>query len=364
MGALVGRLLRSRGWRTWSRVGQTRGGILAAGIAFFGVFSLFPLLVLGFAVAGIVVGGNQRLQDEIVGLAVQALPGVIGRSADSDALVSAEELLATATSTTVVGLSAALGVLTVLYTGLGWIGALREGIRAMFEAPVMELDPVRAKLYDLAVLLTLGILIVATALVSVVTQAFTEELLQLVGLEGSAVGNVVTSSVAFVVVVGLNTALFTVLYRVLAHRSKAWREVAGGALLAAVGVAVLQVLVGVVLGNVGGGLGFLSAFVPVLALFVWLNLNARVMLLGAAWVAVGPTPEPGPSAAEVEAAEQAARALEPAPPLPPVLPARWTDRAVLGAGVVLGATSVALLQATGGALRAATAGLRRVARDD
>jgi len=366
IGGLVGRLLRTRAWRANIRVGQSRGGILAAGIAFFGVFSLFPLLVLGFAAAGLVVGGNQQLQDTIVGFATKALPGVIGRkdaSGATDALVSAEDLLAQATDTTVVSVSAALGVAALLFTGVGWIGALREGIRGMFEMPVMALDPVRAKLFDLAVLLSLGTLIVASALISVVTQTFTEEVLRLVGLEGSQVGNVVTGTIVFVFGVALNSVLFTVLYRVLARSTAPYRTIVGGAAVAAVGVTLLQVVVGYVLGNPGGGFGFLQAFVPILALFVWLSLNARVMLFGAAWVAVGPSPVAEAARVEAEAeADDADR--RPAPKLPPVLPERWTDRTVLGAGVVLGASAFALAHLAGGAARTAGAGLRSLLRSD
>lgn len=361
-GALVGRFLASRAWRSYTRVWEARGGILAAGIAFFGIFSLFPLLVLGLAAAGLLLGGDRRLQDTVVDLAARNLPGVIGREdaqGRTDALVSAEALLEQATSTSVVGWSAAVGVAVLLYTGLGWVSALREGIRSMFRMPVMALDPVRSKLYDLAVLLTLGTLIVASALVSVVTQTFAEELLRLLGQEGSRAGGLLTRALVLGLALALNTALFTVLYRVLARSSAPYRTIVGGAALAATGVAVLQVLVGLVLGRVGDGFGFLDAFVPVLALIVWLNLNARVMLFGAAWVAVGPSPVGG-SVASVEPVA----APGPRPPLPPVLPARWTDRAVLGAGLVLGATAVALVQVTGGALRAAGGGVRQALRRD
>jgi len=375
VGGVVARVLRSRAWRANIRVGQARGGILAAGIAFFGVFSLFPLLVLGFAAAGLVIGGNQRLQDTIVDFATQALPGVIGDGRQGggqrgdDALVSAQELLTQATDTTVLGLSAVLGVGALLFTGLGWIAALREGIRGMFEMPVMALDPVRAKLFDLAVLLTLGSLIVASALVSIITQTFTEELLRLVGLEGSQVGNLVTGTLAFLILLALNTVLFSMLYRVLARSRAPYRAVVGGAALAAFGVVLLQVLVGVLLGNAAGGFGFLTAFVPILALFIWLNLNARVMLLGAAWVAVGPSPaaEAERVEAEVEAdveAEVDDANRRPAAKLPPVLPERWTDRTVLGAGVVLGASAFALAHLAGGAARTAGAGLRSLLRSD
>ena len=76
-GTLAARFLRSRAWRTYTRSWEARAAILAAGIAFFGVFALFPLLVLGFAAAGLVIGGNQRLQDTIIGFAIDPATGML-----------------------------------------------------------------------------------------------------------------------------------------------------------------------------------------------------------------------------------------------------------------------------------------------
>jgi membrane protein len=76
----MARFLHSRAWRTYTRAWEARAAIMAAGIAFFGVFALFPLLVLGFAAAGLVIGGNQRLQDTIIGFATRSLPpNIVGR---------------------------------------------------------------------------------------------------------------------------------------------------------------------------------------------------------------------------------------------------------------------------------------------
>lgn len=369
VGALVGRLTRTRAFRANDRLGEARGPILSAGIAFYGVFALFPLLVLGFTVLGTVVGRDAQLQQTVIRLMNESLPGgVIGPG--DDAIVSAEDLLEQATDTTLLGLSALLGVGVLLYTGLGWIAALREGVRSMFELPPLPVDPVRAKLHDLAVMLTLGALIVASALATVAAQGFTEELLDMVGLQGSSASSIIPKVLVFTAGVLLNTLLFVVLYRVLGRATAPARTVVSGALVAAVGVALLQSLVGNLLGNVDRGLSFLSAFVPILALFVWLNLTARVMLFGAAWVAVGKTRRPAPETPAPAAAVQRSEAATPgrrrevAPPLRPALPVRWTDRAVLGAGVVLGASAVTLARLTGGALRAAGAGARSLARDD
>lgn len=356
--ALVGWVTRSRAFRANVRLGQARGGILAAGIAFFGVFSLFPLLSLGFTAVGVWLGGNDQVQQQLIAIVQSSVPGVVGER-EGEGLVTASDLLDGATDTTVLGVSALIGVLTLLYTGLGWISALREGIRGVFRLPTMQLDIVRAKLFDLVVMLTLGSLIVAAALVNVVTQSFSEQVLDLLGLDRTPVGRFVVSAVAVAGAVLLNTALFTVLYRVLARTPAPLRSVVGGALLAAVGVSVLQLGVGKVLSTVGDGGGLLgAAVIPILTLFVWLNLNARVMLFGASWVAVGEEPEADLSDYEVGERVPLPRAAA------PVLPRRWSDRALLGAGVVLGATALGGLRVVSGAARVAGDGVRNLVRGD
>lgn len=356
--ALVGRVLRSHPWRANERLGQARGPILSAGIAFYGVFSLFPLLTLGFTAVGLWLSDNESVQTQIIDYVNANLGGLIG-TGEGD-LVSAEELLAGATDTTTLSVSALVGLLTLLYTGLGWISALREGIRGVFRLPTMQVDIVRAKLYDLVVMLTLGTLIVVSALLSVTAQTLTGELLDLLGLQRTGVGGFVASTVVFLGTVVLNTGLFTVLYKVLARTTAPLRAVVGGALLAALGVAALQLAVGAVLGNVGANAGFLaSAAIPVLTLFVWLNLSARVMLFGAAWVAVGPHAE-----AEAYDPDEVPERSPLPRRSPPVLPRRWSDRALLGAGVVLGATALGAARVAGTAVRLAGQGVRGLVRED
>ncbi len=358
---LLDLLLRSRAWRANGRLAVARGNILSAGIAFYGVFSLFPLLVLGVTVFGQLLRSDERLQESVFGYARSALPGLIaaeGEQTSPGSLpLSPELVLDQGLDPTTVGLSALLGVAVLLFTALGWISALREGIRSVFRMPVMQVDLVRAKLFDLAVALTLGVLLVASAGVSVVASSIMDQLLRTSGLDGSGASQVVGRVLVFVTAAAVDTLLFMVLYRVLAGARPRYRGLVTGALLAALGVGVLRQLVSEVLGNVGGSFSFLAAFVPILALFVWLNLTARVMLFGAAWAAVGP------GNAEIDPA----RTVPERVPLPrqsaPVLPRRWSDRALLGAGAVLGASCLGLLQVSTGAVRAVGQGVRTLVRD-
>ena len=371
LGRLVGAVLRSRLWRANARLGRARGTVLAAGIAFYGFFSLFPLLAIGFAVLGWIARGNEQLQRDVVAYLQDALPvqGVFGSGAG--ALVDPSELVDTVTSEPVLGWAGLIAVGALLFTGLGWLSALRGGIRSVFLLPPLPVDIVRAKLMDLAVAPTLGLLVVASAVASVTANTLTEQLLGLVGLQESVVGSLTTRLVVVLTVGVLDAVLFVLLYRVLAHAGLPWRQLVSGAVLAAVLVGLLKLFAGVLLDGAADR-PVLAAFAVPVALLVWLNLTGRATLFGAAYAAVGAVPDAVPATAP--GAEPAAAAAAAAPAIgaqpvaaprarTPVLPERWTDRVVLGAGVVLGATGAVLLSGAGAAARAAGGGLRSALRD-
>lgn len=389
LGRAVGAFLRSRPWRANARLGQARGNVLAAGIAFYGFFSLFPLLGLGFALLGWVARGDEQLQGNVVAYLQNAVPvdGVFVESpSGQDPLVDPDALVRTVTSEPVLGWAGLLAVGVLLFTASGWLSALRGGIRSVFLLPPLPVDIVRAKLMDLAVAPTLGLLVVASALVSVTANTLTEQLLELLGLGDSGVGSVAARLVVVVAVGVLDTVLFMLLYRVLARAGLPWRQLASGAVVAAVLVGLLKLFGGVLLGGAADR-PVLAAFAVPVALLVWLNLTGRATLFGASWAAVGVAPEGVPSDARPGAAEgsQGAVAGEAAPAADarpsgarpvgarpvvvqrrtptPALPERWTDRVVLGAGIVLGATGAVLLSGAGAAARAATEGLRSATRD-
>ena len=363
VGRLVGAVLRSRLWRANARLGEARGTVLAAGIAFYGFFSLFPLLGIGFAVLGAVVGGDARLQADVVAYVEQAVPveGVFRGTEDGEGLVYVPDLVDSVTSGAVLGWAGVVAVGALLVTGLGWIAALRGGLRGVFRLPPVPLDPVRAKLLDLGVLLTLGLLVVVSAAVSVVANTLTDQILSTTGLGGSGPGELATRGVVLLTVGLLDAVLFVALYRTLADPGLSWRGLVPGAVLAAVGVGLLKLFAGVLLGGAADQPALAAFAVPV-GLLVWLNLSARAILFGAAYDAVGPVPQTDPAVEEVGPARvgDAGAVGTVVAERRPVLPGRWADRAVLGAGVVLGISAAVLLHGTAAAARTVGTGVRHL----
>ncbi len=183
MKGLLARLQRTHAWRAWQAYGKRRGPILAGGIAYAGLFSVFGAVVAGFSVFGLVLGSNGPLFDAVVRAVDDSLPGLLDVPA-GDGVIEPSSLV----DPNLVSWTGAIAFLTAVLAGLGWLDALREGVRAMAGLPPLEQNVVKAKLVDVGVLATLGLAVLASAVLSIGTGSAASWLLQQVGLEGGPVG--------------------------------------------------------------------------------------------------------------------------------------------------------------------------------
>ena len=152
------RIQATEAWRAWTRFGAARGNLLSAGIAFYGFFSVFPAVALAAAVLGLVLRGRPDLVDSITTTASSSLPGVIKTSAHPEGLIALS-----APSVSVVTISGLVGLVGLVLAGTGWVGALRDAIRAVFGMSGAPGNLVTVKLRDLGVFASLGLAVVVSA---------------------------------------------------------------------------------------------------------------------------------------------------------------------------------------------------------
>jgi membrane protein len=133
--------------RTAGRYQRQRGNYYAAGITYFTVLSLFPLLMIAFAVAGLVLSSNPDLLEELRAKIVENIPGSFGTQVN-DLVDQAVE------SRGAVGV---LGLLTGVYSGLGWMANLRAALTEQWEQKSPDGNWLMTKLSDLGALVGLGL---------------------------------------------------------------------------------------------------------------------------------------------------------------------------------------------------------------
>ena len=85
------RLKTTRVWSAWQRYGSANGDLLAAGVAYFAFFSIFPALALAFAIFGFVLQGRPDLIDAIADSAQhRRCPGMVKTAENPDGIISLE----------------------------------------------------------------------------------------------------------------------------------------------------------------------------------------------------------------------------------------------------------------------------------
>ncbi len=112
--------------RTQEHYSTVKAGQQAGAVTYFGFLSFFPILALAFAAVGWISGVYPDARDTVVKAIEEIFPGMIG---DGDSQISL------ATIEDAAGAAAGIGVLGVLYAGLGWLSSMRDALLIVFELP-------------------------------------------------------------------------------------------------------------------------------------------------------------------------------------------------------------------------------------
>lgn len=266
IGPLIARLMRTHAWRSYETLDRVKWTRLAAAITFTSFLALFPLLTVGAAV-GAAVLSKQQMQDLEHKLAAQ-VPGISGQL-DLSGLVDNA------------GTVGVLAGAALFFTGLGWVGSLRECLRAVWECEESPGNPVLLRLKDGGVLLGLG----GVALVSLGCSAFASAAVGWVvhraGLQG--VGGLLTALGFCIAVLADYVLLLYVLTRLPGVHPTRHRLLVG-ALIGAVGFELLKLLLSGYLQHVAAK-SMYGAFGTPIALLLWINFTAKLLLFCAAWTA-------------------------------------------------------------------------------
>ena len=280
--AVVAWVQRLKVVRVFTRYGQDRGPILASGMAYQALFAVFAALWAAFSIAGLVVRRDAGLQESIIGVLDEAVPGLIDDGSGAGAIDPAD--LTTASAFGAVGLIAFVGL---IFTALGWLGAARDSVRTLFDLPPSATNPILQRVFDLAIGLGFAALLLVAAGLSFAGTTATETVFAWLGIGADSVlGLVLSRSVTLVIAVLVYAVAMLAIYRVLAGIRLPWRILRGGVLIAGVGLAGLTVIGGLLLGGASNN-PFIASFAVVAGLLIYYNFVSQVILIAASWMAVG-----------------------------------------------------------------------------
>jgi membrane protein len=234
------------------------GPYLSALIAYYAFISLFPALLLLTTILGLVLAGHPGLEQKILTSALAQFPVVGGQLSTPRRLNGG-------------AVAVVIGVLGSVYGGLGVAQALQHALNTMWSVPRNSRpNPFAARGRSIVLLVLGGVGVLLTAGLTTLAHSSIFPL-------GS-----VTETLAVVLAVLVNAALFALVFKLATGRDLAWRDVMPGAVMAAVLWQVLQTF-GVLYVErvVKHASDTTGVFAIVLGLVAFLHLTAFVFVMSA-----------------------------------------------------------------------------------
>ncbi|NDH63732.1 MAG: YihY/virulence factor BrkB family protein [Alphaproteobacteria bacterium] len=242
----------------------------AAAMAFYTMFAIGPIMIFSIAIAEPFVGklmAQQAIFDALGTVVAPDQLNSIRRFASQDLFRGG-------------GIAAIIGAAVLLYTGTRVFVELDDGIDAIWRrGSSLTVHPVlagiRSRLLALALMVVLGVLLIAVILASVLISAYAGALARFPVL-GEWIGPAISTSVHY----GLLSAFFTLIYKWLPTGGVPWKyAVIGGAvnaLLFAAGNRALVYYFEVV--QLTSAFGATAGFA---AIMVWMYWTSLTILIGA-----------------------------------------------------------------------------------
>jgi membrane protein len=256
--------------------GAVNGNAQAGAVTFFGFLSFFPILALGFFTVGLIAKLYPDIQNQMAREIDNLLPGVLGTGKGQIRLDTVQDYSGT------VGV---VGLLAVVYSGLGWLSGMRQALEVMFVVPRQEqANLLLGKLRDLGALALIGLTLLVSVALSGAVTGFSGLILDAVGIDPTALApTIVLSVLGHALAILASAVLLMTMFQLLLVDSHVPRPaLVRGALLGAVGFEILKLAANLLLAQTKGSPAF-QAFGVALILVVWINYFSRLVMYSAAW---------------------------------------------------------------------------------
>jgi YihY family inner membrane protein len=239
------------------KYGDDQAGNLAALIAYYGFFSLFPLMLVFVTILGLALKDNPTLQDKILHSALAQFP-IIGDQIENNV----HSLQGS-------GLTLLIAILVTLWAGLGVMNAMQTAMNVVWDVPRRDRPNfIKGRVRALLMLVLLGTASIAAAVVA--------------GITAAAANSTVSFVLGLALSFALNLGVFLLAFKILTARKLSWGDVLPGAVLAAVAWLALQLLGGYIVGHqLKSASQVYGLFAVVIGLLAWMALGATVTLYAA-----------------------------------------------------------------------------------
>jgi membrane protein len=258
---------------------EHRGAMLADSITYRALFSVFAAVLLGFSIAALWLAGNPVAWQALIDAVDRVIPGLVGEGG----LIDPSSIQAPAGLT----IAGAVALVGLVGAAIGAIGSLRTAIRTIADKVHDDVFFLWVSLRNLGLAVGFGGALALSAAVTFLGTAGVGALAEWLGLPADApVAVLGTQAVAVIAVFALDAVAIAAIFRVLSGLKPSVRALWSGALLGAVGLTVLQQLSGLFVGGAKSN-PLLATFATLIAVLLWFNLSAQVILIASAYIVTG-----------------------------------------------------------------------------
>lgn len=235
------------------KYGEDNIGTQAALLTYYGFLSLFPLLMVLTTITKNAIGNNPRLQDKVI-----------------EGLTDYFPLLGDQLSSQIHGLHGSgfalvIGILFTLYGARGIADAFRKGVQHIWQIPESKRDKFPKSLFKSIAMLIIG----GTGFIAASV---------LVGLTAAAGHDPIFRVLSILLNVLILFLLFNFLINLSLPKHLPLKQTKAGAIVAAIGLVVLQLVGGYLLARELRNLDALySYFAIALGLLFWIYLQAQIV---------------------------------------------------------------------------------------
>lgn len=266
--------------RALERFNDRLGSQFGAAITYFSFLSLIPILMVSFAAVGFVLASNQDLLSGLIDKIVNSISDPTLATTLKNTVNTAIQQRAT------VGIT---GLLLALYSGINWMGNLREAVRAQ-SRDVWERKPDdqekfwKKYLRDLISLIGLMLALVITLSLTSIAGAAQEAIVNALGLANIEWLRPAMTAIALAISIMANYLLFLWIFWILPRHKPRKKALFRGTLLAAIGFEIIKFVMTLTLPKLASSPSG-AAFGSVLGLMAFFYFFARLTLFCAAWIA-------------------------------------------------------------------------------
>lgn len=281
---------RMAAWAAWAQASrpvralqhwnESRGGLLAGGMAYAALFSFFAAIWVFFSVAGIVLANRPDLVQTIIDYLAEAVPGLIGEGG----VISADTLLNMSATFTIAGI---IALVSTLWTALNFLNGARVSVRAIFELPPQpETNFVLTKLRDLGVAMLFGLSLLLSAILTAASSGLIVWIIRdVVNIDVGGFISVLVRGGSIVIGILFDAVIFALIFRIMCQIRIPARFLWQGAILGGVLTQVLKQAGSLLLGGASSN-PLLATFAALLGVLIFFNFACMVLLVVASWVKV------------------------------------------------------------------------------